>query len=83
MTTFAFCWETLPWADARRALRQKPTIVQNPYIVRKIPLVTVLDEEGLSIIERNADTVLRGESASSFATTPEALELVEATRVPT
>ena len=29
-------------ADARRALRQKPKIVQNPYITRKIPLVTVL-----------------------------------------
>ena len=45
-------------ADARRALRQKPVIVQNPYIVRNIPLVTVLDDEGLSIIERNADTIL-------------------------
>ena len=44
-------------ADARRALRQKPKIVQNPYIVRKIPLVTVLDEEGLVTIENNADTI--------------------------
>ena len=29
-------------ADARRAQRQKPKLVQNPYIVRKIPLVTVV-----------------------------------------
>ena len=29
------------------------------YITRRIPLVTVLDEEGLSIIERNADTILQ------------------------
>jgi trimethylamine--corrinoid protein Co-methyltransferase len=61
-------------ADARRALRQKPTIVQNPYIVRKIPLVTVLDEEGLSIIERNADTILQ-EIGIEFRDEPEALEL--------
>ncbi len=46
-------------ADARRALRQKPKIVQNPYIVRKIPLVTVLDDEGLTTIENNADTILQ------------------------
>ena len=61
-------------ADARRALRQKPTIVQNPYIVRNIPLVTVLDEEGLSIIERNADTILE-EVGIEFRDEPEALEL--------
>jgi trimethylamine--corrinoid protein Co-methyltransferase len=61
-------------ADARRAQRQKPKLVQNPYIVRKIPLVTVLDEEGLSIIERNADTILE-EVGIEFRDEPEALEL--------
>ena len=61
-------------ADARRALRQKPKIVQNPYIVRKIPLVTVLDEEGLTIIENNADTILQ-EVGIEFRDEPEALEL--------
>jgi len=61
-------------ADARRALRQKPKLVQNPYITRKIPLVTVLDEEGLSIIERNADTILQ-EVGIEFRDEPEALEL--------
>lgn len=34
-------------ADARRASRGHPKLVQLPYITRKIPLVTVLDEEGL------------------------------------
>ncbi|MDQ7247872.1 trimethylamine methyltransferase family protein [Dongia sedimenti] len=61
-------------ADARRALRQKPKIVQNPYIVRKIPLVTVLDEEGLTVIENNADTILQ-EVGIEFRDEPEALEL--------
>jgi len=61
-------------ADARRALRQKPKIVQNPYIVRKIPLVTILDEEGLQLIERNADTILQ-EIGIEFRDEPEAVEL--------
>lgn len=61
-------------ADARRAQRQKPKLVQNPYIVRKIPLVTVLDEEGLATIENNADTILQ-EVGIEFRDEPEALEL--------
>jgi trimethylamine--corrinoid protein Co-methyltransferase len=42
--------------------------------VRKIPLVTVLDEEGLQLIERNADTILQ-EVGIEFRDEPEALEL--------
>jgi len=61
-------------ADARRAQRQKPKLVQNPYIVRKIPLVTVLDDEGLTTIENNADTILQ-EIGIEFRDEPEALEL--------
>jgi len=61
-------------ADARRAQRQRPKLVQNPYIVRKIPLVTILDEEGLETIERNADTILQ-EIGIEFRDEPEALEL--------
>lgn len=61
-------------ADARRAQRQKPKLIQNPYIVRKIPLVTVLDEEGLVTMERNADTILQ-EIGIEFRDEPEALEL--------
>src|ERR1700753_2378541 len=61
-------------ADARRAARQRPKLVQNPYIVRKIPLVTILDEEGLQTIERNADTILQ-EVGIEFRDEPEAWEL--------
>ncbi|MBX6322893.1 MAG: trimethylamine methyltransferase family protein [Rhodospirillaceae bacterium] len=45
-------------AEARRAARAKPKLVQLPYITRRIPLTEVLSEEGLEIIERNADTIL-------------------------
>ncbi len=45
-------------AEARRAARAKPKLVQLPYITRKIPLTEVLGAEGLEIIEANADTIL-------------------------
>ena len=45
-------------SDARRAARSRPKIEQLPNIVRKVPLVEVLDEEGLQIIENNADIIL-------------------------
>src|ERR1700742_4870206 len=61
-------------AEARRHARQKPPIVQNPYIRRNIPLVTVLDEEGLVMMEHNADTILQ-EIGLEFRDEPEALEL--------
>ncbi|HWA43870.1 MAG TPA: trimethylamine methyltransferase family protein [Hypericibacter adhaerens] len=61
-------------AEARRAARTALKIEQFPYIVRKIPLVTVLDEEGLSIIERNADTILQ-EVGIEFRDEPEAVKL--------
>lgn len=61
-------------ADARRAQRGHPKLVQQPYITRKIPLVTVLDEEGLQVIERNADTILQ-EVGIEFRDDPEALQL--------
>ncbi len=61
-------------ADARRALRSKPKIAQLRYITRRIPLVEPLDEEGLAIIERNADTILE-EIGIEFRDDAEALEL--------
>lgn len=64
-------------AEARRQARQKPPIVQNPYIRRNIPLVTVLDEEGLALMEHNADTILQ-EIGMEFRDEPEALELWKA-----
>jgi trimethylamine--corrinoid protein Co-methyltransferase len=61
-------------ADARRAARGRPKLVQLPFITRKIPLVTVLDEEGLQIIERNADTILE-ETGIEFRDDEEAIGL--------
>src|SRR5690606_31612729 len=62
-------------AAARRASRTGggagPSM---PYITRKIPVYEVLDEEGLSLIERNADTVLE-EIGIEFRDDAEALEL--------
>ncbi len=45
-----------------------------PWIDRKIPYVELLDEEGLELIERNADTVLE-EIGIEFREFPRALEL--------
>ena len=62
-------------AAARRASRTGggpgPSL---PYIQRKIPVYEVLDEEGVEIIERNADTVLE-EIGIEFRDDAEALEL--------
>jgi len=44
--------------DAKRAARLAHAAHSVPYITRKIPRYEVLDEEGLSLIEHNADTVL-------------------------
>src|SRR5215813_3377635 len=61
-------------AEARRHARNKPKLVQNPFISRRIPIYEVLSEEGLQIIERNADTILQ-EVGIEFRDEPEALEL--------
>ena len=45
--------------DAKRAARLAHAAQSVPFITRKIALYEVLDEEGLSLIERNADTVLQ------------------------
>jgi trimethylamine---corrinoid protein Co-methyltransferase len=44
--------------EAKRAARLARAAVSVPFITRKIPYYEVLDEEGLSLIEHNADTVL-------------------------
>ena len=46
-------------AEARRALRKDQGHVQLPYIRRKIAPYEILNEEGLSIIEANADLILQ------------------------
>ena len=44
--------------EARRAARAKPQIEAIPYITRNIPTYDILGDEGLSIIEANAETIL-------------------------
>jgi len=43
---------------ARRQARCRPAIIQMPYITRRIPLTEVLSDEGLEIIENNAEIIL-------------------------
>ena len=44
--------------EARRAARVQRNAVSVPFITRNIPLTEVLGEEGLSLIEHNAETLL-------------------------
>ncbi len=44
--------------DARRAARARSSGPTIPYITRKVPVYELLDEEGLALIEHNADTIL-------------------------
>ena len=59
---------------ARRAERTAPSIFTAPYIRRRIPNYEILDDEGLALIEANAETVLE-EIGVNFADNPEALKL--------
>jgi trimethylamine--corrinoid protein Co-methyltransferase len=61
-------------AEARRAARGSAGPTQLTYIKRNIPLYEVLSEEGLSLIEHNADTVLQ-ETGIDFRDDAEALQL--------
>ena len=62
-------------AAARRAARSgSGPGVQQTYINRKIKVYEVLDEEGLALIEKNADTVLE-EIGIEFRDDAEALAL--------
>ena len=61
-------------AGARRAERARPAVTQLTYIRRKIPLYEVLSEDGLDLIERNADKVL-AEVGIEFRDDAEALRL--------
>ncbi len=60
--------------DARRVARSERSAVSQPYIVRKIPPTEILDEEGLLLIEANAETVLE-EIGIEFRDDAEALAL--------
>ncbi len=63
--------------SAKRAERQRQAVATAAWIDRKIPYVEVLDEEGLQLIERNADTVLE-EIGIEFRDFPKALQLFKA-----
>jgi trimethylamine--corrinoid protein Co-methyltransferase len=60
--------------DAKRAARTARSHSFVPYITRKIPYYEVLGEEGLALLENNADTILQ-EIGIDFREDPEALEL--------
>ena len=59
---------------ARKAERTSSVTKGVPYITRKVPFYEVLNEEGLSLIENNADTILQ-EIGVEFRGDQEALDL--------
>src|ERR1700690_2056894 len=63
--------------DAKRAARAARAGSSIPYITRKIPYYEVLGEEGLALMEHNADTILE-EIGIGFRDDPEALEIWKA-----
>ena len=62
--------------SARQAERQKPKSQTVPYIKRNIPVYNLLNEEGLSLIENNADTILQ-EIRIDLRWDPESLEILK------
>ena len=63
--------------DAKRASRAARASSSIPYITRKIPYYEVLSEEGLTLMEQNADTILE-EIGIDFRDDPEAIEIWKA-----
>ena len=63
--------------EARRTARLAGRAASIPYITRNLPLTEVLTEEGLSIIEANAETILQ-EIGVDFKEYPRALDLLKA-----
>ncbi|HET7726949.1 MAG TPA: trimethylamine methyltransferase family protein [Candidatus Limnocylindrales bacterium] len=61
--------------DARLAARAQAHIEREPFLTRKLAPYEVLGEEGLSIIEANADTILQ-EVGLEFRGDPEALRIL-------
>lgn len=59
--------------EARRAARTRSGVTAIPYITRAIPLTEMLSEEGLEIIEANAETLLQ-EVGVEFRDYPVALD---------
>lgn len=63
--------------DARKAARANTKIQAPAYITRQLNPFEVLDEAGLELIERNADTILE-EVGIDFRDDPEALSVLKA-----
>jgi trimethylamine--corrinoid protein Co-methyltransferase len=62
--------------EAKRAARASRSSQTVPYITRQIPCFEVMSEEGLAIIEHNADTILE-EIGIDFRDDPEALQILK------
>jgi len=60
--------------DARRAARAESGAITQPYIKRNIPVLELCSEEGIEIIEANADTILE-ETGIEFTDDEEVLAL--------
>jgi len=63
--------------DAKRAARTARASNSVPYITRRIPLYEVLSEEGLALIEHNADTILE-QIGIDFRDDPESIAVLKA-----
>jgi trimethylamine---corrinoid protein Co-methyltransferase len=64
---------------AARAAKRKaaPALAREPYLERTFPLLRLLDEDGLQIIERNADIILR-DVGMVFSGDAEVLDILRA-----
>jgi len=62
--------------EARRAAREEATTSSTPYLIRTIPPYEIMSEDGLEIIENNADIILE-EVGIDFRDYPSSLELLE------
>jgi len=66
-----------PTRRRRAGSSDRPEQVRAPYIQRKLGTFSVLSEEGLSLIEANADTILH-ETGMEFTGDPEILDIFKA-----
>jgi trimethylamine--corrinoid protein Co-methyltransferase len=67
----------LKGGHAARIARKRPALLRAPYVDRHFGLFRLLGEEGLQLIERNADTILQ-EVGMEFRGDPEVLDLLRA-----
>jgi trimethylamine--corrinoid protein Co-methyltransferase len=63
--------------SARMQERREKNSVSSPYVLRRIGIVSLIDDESVAIIERNADRIL-DEIGMDFRGDPETLEIFRA-----